>query len=62
MSIFWQKDGQNIVYVPQKYRGTATNTLTLLSAEGTDAGVYSLIVTTQDQNVATLSFNVSIGK
>ena len=62
MSIFWQKDEQNIVYVPKKYRGTATNTLTLLNAEGADAGMYSLIVTTQDRNVATIGFNISIGK
>ena len=62
MSMVWQKDGQIIVYVPQKYRGFLTNTLTLLNADIADAGVYLLNITTQDQNVVTLSVNISIGK
>ena len=56
---YWQKDGRNVAYQEQKYRGTATNTLTLLKAATTDEGMYSLIIT-QNQNVVIASLNVNI--
>ena len=58
----WRKDGQIIADSGKKYRGTAMNTLTVLNAEETDSGVYSLTVTTQDGNMSTFRVNISIGE
>ena len=58
----WRKDGQIIADSGKKYRGTAMNTLTVLNAEETDSGVYSLTVTTQDRNTSTFRVNISIGE
>ena len=52
----WQKDGVNIT-TGKKYRGTTTNTLTLLNATEGDEGTYMLIARNNSFNVM-----ISIGK
>ena len=55
-TFYWQKDGHNISS-GYRYKGTTTHILTLLDVEGTDKGVYSLIVIMANQN---MSFNINI--
>ena len=52
----WQKDGANIT-TGNKYRGTTTNTLTLLNATEGDEGTYTLIARNNSFDVM-----ISIGK
>ena len=52
----WQKDGANIT-TGNKYRGTTTNTLTLLNATEGDEGMYTLIARSSSFNIM-----ISIGK
>ena len=52
----WQKDGANIT-TGNKYRGTTTNTLTLLNATEADEGMYTLIARSSSFNIM-----ISIGK
>ena len=57
---YWQKDGVNITK-RYKYRGTTTDTLTLLNATENDQGIYTLIVSMEAENQQ-LSVILSIGK
>ena len=55
----WQKNGVNIT-TGNKYRGTVTNTLTLLNATEGDEGTYTLVVSIEGHN-NWLNVTVSIG-
>ena len=57
----WQKDGTNISK-GHKYRGTTMNTLTILNAQYSDEGIYTLVVMIEGNLNASLSIHLFVGK
>ena len=60
-SFHWEKNGVNLSS-GNKYKGTNTETLTILSTQKTDEGTYILVI--RYENITSESFyiNLSIGK
>ena len=56
----WQKDGTNISK-GHKYQGTTLNTLTILNAQYSDEGTYTLFAMIEGNLNTSLSIYISIG-